>query len=188
MLEGYHIRGRACCKPPSPANKLPFSKKFQLEAKPSEEATPRKTLPMVTLVFLSAYLVIANDLPLQGPVCSHAVYTSLVASSRRQQTKGSKRHEAKTYLLRASPPQSRYCTRSVTFPAPPSTVFLAALQMRCTNTATLRLGTAGILFGWALQGYLVVGHCRDTLELGTAGILCSWALQGLFAVGHCEDT
>ena len=36
---------------------------------------------------------------------------------------------------------------------------------------TLRLGTAGILGGWTLQGYLVVGHYRDTLRLGTAGIL-----------------
>ena len=66
---------------------------------------------------------------------------------------------------------------------------------------TLRLGTAGILGGWSLksassrarttstlkssnptarvennlllslQGYLVVGHCRDTWWLGTAGIL-----------------
>ena len=40
------------------------------------------------------------------------------------------------------------------------------------------LGTAGILIGWALQGYLVVGHCRDTSWLGTAGILRGWALQG----------
>ena len=48
---------------------------------------------------------------------------------------------------------------------------------------TLRLGTAGILGGWALQGYLAVGHCRDTWRLGTAGIL-----QGYLAVGHCRDT
>ena len=72
------------------------------------------------------------------------------------------------------------------------------------------MGTAGILGGWALQGYLVVGHCRDTLRLGTsvkhcrdthwlgtAGILCGWAhplsiagilingaLQGYLVVGH----
>ena len=79
---------------------------------------------------------------------------------------------------------------------PPSTVFLAALQMRCKNIDTLLsgtpgilwLGTAVILFGWALQGYLAVGHCRDTLQWVTAGILCSWALQGYFVVGHCEDT
>ena len=47
---------------------------------------------------------------------------------------------------------------------------------------------AGILGGWALQGYLVVGHCRDTWLLGTAGILGGWALQGYFAVGHCRET
>ena len=40
------------------------------------------------------------------------------------------------------------------------------------------LGTAGILGGRALQGYLVVGHCKDTWWLGTAGILGGWALQG----------
>ena len=80
---------------------------------------------------------------------------------------------------------------------------------------TLRLGTAGILRRWALQGYVVVGHCRDTWWLGTAGILggwalqgcsadrrccrdalrlvtagilCGWALQGYLVVGHCRDT
>ena len=50
--------------------------------------------------------------------------------------------------------------------------------MRCKNIDTLRLGTAGILGGWALQGYLVVGQCKDTLWLG---------LQGYSAVGHCRD-
>ena len=60
---------------------------------------------------------------------------------------------------------------------------------------TLRLGTAGILCGWAPQGhsacrcallgYSVIGHCRDTLRLGTAGILCGWAPQGHSAVGDC---
>ena len=49
---------------------------------------------------------------------------------------------------------------------------------------TLRLGTAGILGGWALQGYLVVGQCKDTLRLGTAGILGGLALQGYLVVGH----
>ena len=44
---------------------------------------------------------------------------------------------------------------------------------------TLRLGTAGILGGWALQGYSAVGHCRDTWGLGIAGIFCGWA-------SHCE--
>ena len=43
---------------------------------------------------------------------------------------------------------------------------------------------AGILIGWAVQGYLVVGHCRDTWWLGTAGVLCGWALQGYLVVGH----
>ena len=44
--------------------------------------------------------------------------------------------------------------------------------------------TARILSGWALQGYLVVGHCRDTLRLGTPGIVGGWALQGYLVVGH----
>ena len=33
----------------------------------------------------------------------------------------------------------------------------------------------------------MVGHCSDTLRLDTAGILCGWALQGYCAVGHCRD-
>ena len=63
---------------------------------------------------------------------------------------------------------------------------------RCRDT--LRLDT-GIFCGWALQGYLVVGRCRDILRLGisvkrcrdihwlgTAGILDGWALQGYLVV------
>ena len=69
---------------------------------------------------------------------------------------------------------------------------------RCPDA--VRLGTAGILCGWALQGYSAAGHCRDSLHLGTedtlrlgtagilCGILCSWALQGYLVVGHCRDT
>ena len=38
------------------------------------------------------------------------------------------------------------------------------------------------------SGYLMVEHCRDTLRLGTAKIFSGWALQGYFAVGHCRDT
>ena len=58
---------------------------------------------------------------------------------------------------------------------------------------TLRLGTARILRGWALQGYSAVGHCKDTSWLDTwwsvtARILCAWALQGNSAVRHCQDT
>ena len=62
---------------------------------------------------------------------------------------------------------------------------------------TLRLGSVGILCGWALQGYFAVGHirqalqgysavghCRHTLRLGTAGMLGGWALQGYSVVGH----
>ena len=30
------------------------------------------------------------------------------------------------------------------------------------------MGTAGILGGWALQGYSAGGHCKDTLPLSTA--------------------
>ena len=71
---------------------------------------------------------------------------------------------------------------------PPSTVFLAALQMRCKNIDALLLGTPGIVCAWALQGYFSVGPCRDIWWLDTARILCSWALQGYFAVGHCRDT
>ena len=44
-----------------------------------------------------------------------------------------------------------------------------------------------ILGGWALQGHLVVGHCRDTWWSGPAVILGGWALQGYLAVGHCRD-
>ena len=44
------------------------------------------------------------------------------------------------------------------------------------------------LYGWALQGYVLVRHCRDTWWLGAAGILCGSALQGYFVVGHCRDT
>ena len=52
------------------------------------------------------------------------------------------------------------------------------------------MGTAGIICGWALQGYSAVGHCRDTLRLGTARILGGWALQdhSAAAVGDCMDT
>ena len=75
--------------------------------------------------------------------------------------------------------------------------------MRCKNIDTLLLGAPGILCAWALrvyfsvgprrdiwalQGYLVVDHCRDTLRLGSVKILCGWALQGYSAVGHCRDT
>ena len=42
---------------------------------------------------------------------------------------------------------------------------------------TLRLGTARILGGSALQGYLAVRRCRDALRLGTAKILCGGALH-----------
>ena len=52
----------------------------------------------------------------------------------------------------------------------------------------LRLGTAGILGGWALQGYLVARRCRDTWWLDTAGIFCAWALQGYLVARHCRDT
>ena len=60
-------------------------------------------------------------------------------------------------------------------------MFLGGLGARTfTWWGTLRLGTAGILCGWALQGYLLVGHFRDTWWLATAGIVCGWALQGYF--------
>ena len=66
-------------------------------------------------------------------------------------------------LLTSSIPTLKpFCTRSVMFPCPPSTVFLAALQMRCKSSDTLLLGTPGILCAWALQGYFAVGHCKDT--------------------------
>ena len=51
----------------------------------------------------------------------------------------------------------------------------------------LQLGIAGILCGWALLGYLVVEHCRDTLRLGSIRIFCGWDLQGYSANGHCRD-
>ena len=69
---------------------------------------------------------------------------------------------------------------------------------------TPRLGTAGKLGVWALQGYLVVfalqgylalRNCRDTLRLGrdtlrlgTTRIIGGWALEGHLVVGHCRDT
>ena len=46
---------------------------------------------------------------------------------------------------------------------------------------TLRLGSVRIL---SLQEDSAVGHRKDTWWLGTAGILGGWALQGYFAVGH----
>ena len=56
----------------------------------------------------------------------------------------------------------------------------------CRNTVGLgtyvAMGTAGILWGWALKGYLL---------LGAAGILreCCWSLRDYCAVvGHCRDT
>ena len=56
----------------------------------------------------------------------------------------------------------------------------------------LRLGTARILAGyawwWALQGYLVARHCRDTWWLGAAGIPGGQALQGYLVARHCRDT
>ena len=39
------------------------------------------------------------------------------------------------------------------------------------------MGTARILGGSALQGYLAVRRCRDALRLGAAGILCGGALH-----------
>ena len=44
---------------------------------------------------------------------------------------------------------------------------------------TVWLGAAGVLGGWALQGYSAVGHCADILRLGTARY---------FAAGQCRDT
>ena len=76
----------------------------------------------------------------------------------------------------------------MTCPCPLSTVFLAALQMRCKKL---------ILCGWALQTYSAVGHCRDTWWLGSVRILCGWALQtysagwalqGYLVDGQCKDT
>ena len=62
----------------------------------------------------------------------------------------------------------------------------SALQSGSAQRA-LRMGTAGILSGGALQGYSAVGHRRDTLRMGTAGILCGWAFQGCVAILHCSQ-
>ena len=65
------------------------------------------------------------------------------------------------------------------------------MQIWDTADIPFRLHTAGILYGrarqgwsggWALPGYSVLGHCRDTLRLGTpwvpwGWILCGWALH-----------
>ena len=57
------------------------------------------------------------------------------------------------------------------------------------------LGTAGILWGCAVQVYFAVNHCKDTLWFGAASIVCGWgtaripcgwALQGYYEVGHCR--
>ena len=53
---------------------------------------------------------------------------------------------------------------------------------------TLRLGTARILGGWALQGYSVVGHCRDTWWLGTAGILGGWSRKSASSRARTAST
>ena len=90
------------------------------------------------------------------------------------------------YFEHPHPKASLHKKRNVSLP--PSTVFLAAQQLRCKNIDTLLLGTPGIFCAWALQGYFSVGPCRDIWWLDTVRILCSWALQGYFAVGHCMDT
>ena len=62
----------------------------------------------------------------------------------------------------------------------------SALQSGSAQRA-LRMGTAGILSGGALQGYSAVGHRRDTLRMGTARILCGWAFQGCVAILQCSQ-
>ena len=52
----------------------------------------------------------------------------------------------------------------------------------------LRLGTAGILCGWALRGYFAVGHCRETWWLGTAGILSGWSLKSASSRARTTST
>ena len=54
---------------------------------------------------------------------------------------------------------------------------------------TWRLGSAGKLVVFALQGYLALRNCRDILRLGTtARILGGWALEGHLVVERCRDT
>ena len=48
----------------------------------------------------------------------------------------------------------------------------------CRDTVLL-LGTARIFCGWALQEYCAI--------IGPCGILGDWALQGYLVVGHCRD-
>ena len=65
----------------------------------------------------------------------------------------------------------------------------------------MRILCGGILCGCALQGYLVVGHCRDTLQLGisvkhcrdthwlgAAGILGGWSLKSVSSRGRTTFT
>ena len=56
------------------------------------------------------------------------------------------------------------------------------------NKDTLPLSTAGLLCGWhcgdTCHGHFAVGHCKGTPRLGTAGRLGVWALQG-YLVGFC---
>ena len=54
------------------------------------------------------------------------------------------------------------------------------------NKDTLPLSTAGLLCSWhcgdTCHGHFAVGHCRGTPRLGTAGKLGVWALQGYLVV------
>ena len=50
------------------------------------------------------------------------------------------------------------------------------------------LGAAGVLIGWALQGYSLVGHCRDTWWLATAGILGGWPLNSASSRARTTST
>ena len=64
---------------------------------------------------------------------------------------------------------------------------LAVAGILCGWTLQGRLGNTEIFRSWALQGYLLIGHCRGTWWLGIARIFGGWAPQGYAVVGHCRD-
>ena len=79
------------------------------------------------------------------------------------------------------------------------TLRLGTSVKHCRDTHWL--GTAGILGGWALQGYFAVGHIRQALQgyslvlhwldtwwLGTAGILGGWSLKSASSRARTTST
>ena len=66
------------------------------------------------------------------------------------------------------------------------TLQLGTSVKHCRDTHWL--GTAGILGGWALQGYSALEHCRDTWWLGTAVIRGGWSLKSASSRARTTST